>query len=139
VIQVRPPIPNQDDAFFFEGAAEGRLLIQRCADCGTVRHPPAPMCARCGSLVADSIESTGRGTIHSWILSRHPSQPDAEPRVVVLVDLEEGTRLVSNLVDVPLDAVETGQAVEVCFVTYDTGEGTTLALPQFRLADGGAR
>jgi hypothetical protein len=145
VTTVKPPIPNADDTFFFDGAREGRLLIQRCADCGTLRHPPAPMCARCGSLATDAQESTGRGTIHSWIVSHHPSRPDAEPRIVVLVDLEEGTRLVSNLVDADADGVATGQAVEVCFATFDTSDGGTLALPQFRLAgagagaDGGAR
>ena len=52
-----------DDAFFWDGAAEGKLLIQRCTDCGTLRHPPAPMCGNCGSLAWDAAESSGRGRV----------------------------------------------------------------------------
>jgi uncharacterized OB-fold protein len=123
---VKPPIPDRDDAFFWEGTRNEKLLIQRCGECGTLRHPPAPMCARCGSLDLDTVESTGRGTVHSWIVSHHPTEPDAEPRVVILVDLEEGTRLVSNLIDAALDEVHNGMAVDLCFV--DHGE---VVLPQF--------
>jgi uncharacterized OB-fold protein len=90
-----------DDAFFWEAAAQGRLVIQRCADCGALRHPPAPMCGVCGSLRWDTAVSSGRGRIVTWISSIHPNRPDDEPRIVILVHLEEGTRLVSNLVDPP--------------------------------------
>jgi uncharacterized OB-fold protein len=130
VTTVKPPIPDRDDAFFWEGARNGQLLIQRCASCGTLRHPPAPMCGRCGSLESDSVVASGRGTIHSWVVSHHPTEPDAEPRIVVLVDLEEGTRLVSNLVDAAQEDVDNGLPVEVCFVDHET-----VVLPQFRLAD----
>ncbi len=94
---------SQDDQFFWDAAAEGRLVIQRCADCGTLRHPPAPMCGTCGSLRWDTADSSGRGRIVSWISSLHPNRPDEQPRIVILVELEEGTRLVSNLVDVTDD------------------------------------
>lgn len=134
---VKPPIPDRDDAFFWEGARNGQLLIQRCGECGVLRHPPAPMCARCGSLATDALVASGRGTIHSWIVSHHPTQPDAEPRVVVLVDLEEGTRLVSNLIDAPVDEVVNGLPVEVCFVEHDTTTDATVVLPQFRVATAG--
>jgi uncharacterized OB-fold protein len=90
-----------DDAFFWDGAAAGRLLIQRCADCGGLRHPPAPMCGACGSLAWDTVEASGRGRVYSWMYSLHPNRPDDAPRIVILVELEEGTRLVSNLVDPP--------------------------------------
>jgi uncharacterized OB-fold protein len=90
-----------DDAFFWDAVAEDRLVIQRCADCGTFRHPPAPMCGTCGSLEWDTLEASGRGRITSWIVSLHPNRPDDAPRVVILVQLDEGVRLVSNLVDAP--------------------------------------
>ncbi len=131
MIQVRPPVPNQDDAFFWDGARQGKLLLQRCAECGTVRHPPAPMCGTCGSLATDALECSGRGTVHSWILSHHPTEPDEAPRVVVLVDLEEGHRLVSNLVDTSPDEIHNGMAVDVCFVECTTTDGGTITLPQF--------
>jgi uncharacterized OB-fold protein len=119
------------DAFFWDGAAEGRLLIQRCADCGTLRHPPAPMCGSCGSLVWDTLEATGRGRIYSWMYSLHPNRPDDAARVVILVELEEGARLVSNLVDAPPDGPYDDLPVIVEF-RDDRGAAT----PCFRLADG---
>src|SRR5438128_1885639 len=90
-----------DDAFFWDAAGEGRLVIQRCGDCGRLRHPPAPMCGACGSLEWDTAEASGRGRVYSWMLSQHPNRPDDEPSIVVLVELVEGVRLVSNLVDPP--------------------------------------
>ena len=90
-----------DDAFFWEAAADDRLVIQCCTDCATLRHPPTPMCGNCGSLHWAATAASGRGRILSWISSLHPNRPDEEPRIVILVQLDEGTRLVSNLVDPP--------------------------------------
>ncbi|CAB4594061.1 unannotated protein [freshwater metagenome] len=128
---VRPPIFDFDDAFFWEGAREHKLLIQRCGDCGILRHPPTPLCATCGSTNNQATESSGDGTILTWIISQHPTEPDAEPRIVILVQLDEGTRIVSNLIDVEPthDQTLNDKRVVVCFVDYD---GTIL--PQFRLA-----
>ncbi|MEX1007160.1 MAG: OB-fold domain-containing protein [Acidimicrobiia bacterium] len=97
------PIIQHDDRYFWDGIAVHRLLIQRCVACHTLRHPPAPMCGVCGSLEWDAQESSGRGRVLTWILSRHPNAPDENARVVVLVELDEGVRVVSNLVDVPND------------------------------------
>lgn len=130
-MSIRPPVFDFDDAFFWEGAAQRRLLIQHCATCDTVRHPPTPVCPDCGSLEQEAIESAGRGTILTWIVSRHPTEPDAEPRIVILVQLDEGTRLVSNLVDAEPAPTLNDARVEVCFVDHD---GTVL--PQFRLTEG---
>ena len=68
-----------DDAFFWDAAADDRLVIQRCADCGRLRHPPAPMCGHCGSLSWDTAPSAGRGRITSWMYSLHPNRPDSDP------------------------------------------------------------
>jgi uncharacterized OB-fold protein len=127
-----PRTAGPDDAFFWDGAAEDRLLIQRCADCGALRHPPAPMCGDCGSLVWDTVESAGRGTIYSWMFSLHPNRPDDPARVVILVQLDEGVRLVSNLVDPPPGVPYDDLEVEVEF-RDDRGTRT----PFFRVA--GAR
>ncbi len=104
-----------DDAFFWDGSAEGHLLIQRCADCGTLRHPPAPMCGNCGSLAWDTAAMSGRGRIYSWMYSLHPNRPDDERRIVILVQLDEGPRLVSNLVDAPDDGPYDDRPVVVEF------------------------
>ena len=124
---VVPPVTDDDNRFFWEGVEEGRLLLQRCSGCGELRHPPGPMCPSCLSLEWQAEEASGRGTIYSWVLSHHPTEPDAEPRVVVLVDLEEGVRLVANLQGVPATEVATGLAVEAFFA-----EVGGVLLPQFR-------
>jgi len=125
----KPPRPrpaiNRDNAFWFEGTSEQRLLIQRCAGCGTLRHPPGPMCPNCHSTEWDTVESSGRGTVHSFTVNHYPQVPSFEyPLLVALVDLEEGTRLVTNLVEVEPDAVEIGMAVAVRWL--DAGDGLTL-------------
>jgi uncharacterized OB-fold protein len=91
-----PPVVDRGNQWFWDGVAEHRLLIQRCASCGTLRHPAGPMCGRCQSLDWDVQEAAGGGTVVTWIVSRHPSDPEAEPRTVVLVDLDEGVRIMSN-------------------------------------------
>jgi len=127
------PTVDHDDEFFWNGVAEGRLLVRRCAQCQRLAHPPSPMCPWCGSLEWDVRELSGRGTLHSWIVSRHPSEPDDVARIVALVELDEGVRLVSNLVGIDAAEVENGMPVEVLFAEVDG-----VALPQFRPAGGGA-
>ncbi|MBX6391264.1 MAG: OB-fold domain-containing protein [Frankia sp.] len=121
------PVPDRDDAFFWEAVRAGRLVARECSACGRIAHPPAPMCAACGGGEWVERELSGRGTVHSWIVSRHPSQPDDAPRIVVLVDLAEGVRLVSNLREIDPADVRNGMAVTVFF---DEVDGCWL--PQFR-------
>ena len=127
------PTPDADDAYFWEGVARKKLLLQRCAACGQLRQPPSPMCSACNALEWETLEACGRARVYSWIASQHPTEPDAAPRIVVLLDLEEGVRFVSNLVEIELEDVHFGLEVELVFVEY--GEQT---LPQFRpVAPGG--
>ena len=116
--------PKRDDDFFWEGVDRGELLAQSCSQCGTLRHPPAPMCALCQCLTWEPKTLSGRGTIFSWLVSKHPTKPDAAPRTVVLVDLEEGLRLVSNLVED--ESVAIGDAVTLTF-----GETRGAKIPLF--------
>lgn len=128
---VIPPTVDSDDEYFWTGVQEHRLLLQQCAACGTLRHPPVPMCGRCHSTEWTTRDAEGTGTVHSWIVSRHPAQPSDAGRIVVLVELTEGLRVVANLVDTPVVEVRNEMPVEVCFRDYD---GVTL--PQFRPVDG---
>ena len=121
-----------DEVFFWEGVDQGRLLAQKCGDCGVLRHPPVPICPSCQSLAWTAQVLCGRGRVRGWIVSKHPSRPDESPRIVVLVDLEEGIRLVSNMEGA--DQVEIGAPVEVAF--REVGGST---LPQFRLTTGAGR
>jgi uncharacterized protein len=129
---VIPPVVNRDDEYFWRGVAEDRLLIRRCAQCAHLQHPPTPMCPKCGSVSWDVQQVTGRGFVYSWIVSRHPTQPEDAPRVVALVELDEGPRLVSNLTGVSSADVRNGMRVEVGFDEVDG-----VRLPQFRPAAGG--
>ena len=129
-----PPTPDADDQYFWDGVAQDKLLLQRCASCGVLRQPPAPMCGACHLLDWDTQESRGLGEIYSWIDSHHPSEPDAQPRIVVLVELEEGVRIVSNLREADHDQIRNGMAVELFFV-----EESGVKLPQFRPRTGGSQ
>jgi len=123
------PTTTPDTKFFWEALREERLLIQRCSDCGALRHPPRPMCPRCQSLSWTAVESRGRGTVHSFVLPRHPPLPWFEGTyVVALVDLEEGVRVISNLCDVPPEEIAIGMPVEVFFQHFEGG----VSLHQFR-------
>jgi uncharacterized OB-fold protein len=124
------PSTSPDTQFFWDGLRERRLLVQRCDGCATLRHPPRPMCPRCHSLEWTAVESSGRGTILSAVVMRHPQYPwfETDP-VVVLVELEEGWRLVANLVGVDSADDVMGAPVEV---TYEDFEGD-LTLPMFRI------
>ena len=87
-----------DEDFFWAGLDRGEILVQRCVDCGVIRHPPAPMCSKCNSLAWKPTALSGEGRIFSWIVSKHPSHPDEAGRTVVLVAMDEGVRMVGNLV-----------------------------------------
>ena len=77
----RPARPlTQDNAFFFEGRPARQLLIQRCASCGMLRHPPRPACASCGSFEWDTVESSGRGTSTASWSSTTPRSPPSTTR-----------------------------------------------------------
>lgn len=125
------PVIDRENAWFWEGVARHELLLQRCTACGALRQP-SPGCLACGSLDWDTVAAAGRGTVHTWLVSKHPSREDVEPRIVALVDLEEGVRLVSNVVDADPSEVAIGAALELTFRTYDDD----VVLPQFTLAAG---
>ena len=122
------PALNRDNAFWFEAALEHRLLIQRCADCGALRHPPGPMCPACRSLAWDTVAASGRATLYSWVVAHHPPHPAFElPYLVAVVELEEGTRLITNLVDVTAEQLTIGMPLELRWLDADPD----LTLPVF--------
>jgi 3-oxo-4,17-pregnadiene-20-carboxyl-CoA hydratase alpha subunit len=127
---LRPrPALTQDNAFWFEGARQHRLLIQRCKHCGTLRHPPRPMCSECRSYEWDVVDATGRGTVYSFVVNHYPQVPAFDyPLAVGLIELEEGTRLVANVIGVEPGEIQVGMRVEVEWVDHDPD----LSLPAFR-------
>ena len=135
---LRPaPILTDDNAAFWEAAREHRLVAQRCASCRRLRHPPRPMCPHCRSLDAELVELSGQGTVYSFSIIHYPPTPFFDyPVLAVLVDLDEGIRLVSNLVGVDPASIEgtslVGARVAVGWVSAD-GDAE---LPVFHLAEG---
>jgi uncharacterized protein len=108
---------TDDSAVFWEAAADHRLVAQRCVGCGALRHPPRPMCPHCHSLEIEVVELSGRGTLYSYAVLHHPQHPAFDyPVLAALVDLDEGIRMVSNLVDIDLPGIEIGMRLEAIFV-----------------------
>jgi uncharacterized protein len=123
------PALTQDNAFWFEGARQHRLLIQRCKECGTLRHPPRPMCSECRSYEWDVIDASGRGTVYSYVVNHYPQVPAFDyPLAVGLIELEEGTRLVANVMGIDPSDIRIGMPVEVEWVDHDPD----LSLPAFK-------
>lgn len=129
----RPPRPrpvvNRDNAGFWEGVRHHRLLLQRCTACATPRHPWLPGCNACGGLDWDTVEASGEGTVHSYVVMHHPPFPAFDPPyAVALIELPEGVRMLGNVVGVPYDKVRIGLPVRVEFIAYDD----ELTLPAWR-------
>ena len=130
------PLPDEISGFFWEGAREKRLLVQRCQACGKLQYPPDVVCIHCQSVDLVPEEVSGRGTL--WSFTRvervfHAGFAGAVPYVVGLVELEEqaDVRLLTNIVDAEPAELRVGLALEVTF--EDRGE---VVLPQFRPAAG---
>ena len=125
------PIVTDDSAVFWDAASEGRLVAQRCGDCGALRHPPRPMCPHCHSLQIEVAELSGRGTVYSYAILHHPQHPAFDyPVFAVLVDLDEGIRIVSNIVAVAKDDIRIGMRVEVDFVATTGGHNVPVFRPE---------
>ena len=110
--RIRPPM-GHDNGWWWELVNQGILPIQSCNGCGELFHPPRPMCQKCRSMELGWIEASGRGAVHTYTVVRHPVFPGYDfPIVAAVIDLEEGTRIVSNVVDCKPDDVHIGMAVQ---------------------------
>lgn len=129
------PAASRETLAWWQAAAEHRLLVQRCTDCGYTHMPPGPLCPRCRSFNRGWQEVSGRGTVYTYTVVHRAyvrSLADKVPYVVIVVELEGsgGARLLSNLVEADPVAVHVGMVVEA--VWEDLGPG--LAVPRFRPA-----
>lgn len=127
---LRPqPALNDDNRFFWEGAQRHELRIQRCLRCGRLLVPPGPRCPHCGSFEMGWIVASGGGRLYSFAVPEHPKVAGfSYPLTVGLVELDEGVRVVANLVGLdPHGDVSIGMPLELCWL-----EGGGLPLPQFR-------
>lgn len=126
---------NADSAGFWHAAAEGRLVFQHCSDCGHVQFPPRHLCASCWSESVGDVASDGRGAIESVTTVRRAplaALRDKTPYLVVAVRMDEGPRMITNLLGEGAADAAIGDRVEVVFIEEANG-----TLPQFRLARDG--
>ena len=125
------PIPDTISAAFFDGARDGKLFLQHCAGCGGWSFPVRERCPHCFAGSLGWRAASGRGTLYTFAIMHqvmHPGFAASVPYNVSQIDLEEGVRMVSNVVGVPNDALQIGMKLEVCF--EDVGDNVWV--PKFR-------
>jgi uncharacterized OB-fold protein len=127
------PSPDNETQPFWDAARDGKLLVKRCGSCGAVHFYPRPFCPRCWSEDVRWTEASGRGTLYTWSVvhvNDLPPWPERVPYVAAVVELDEGPRIMTNVVDCDFDALRIDMPVEVTFrPTSDD-----LTLPLFRPA-----
>jgi len=112
------PAADWDSRAYWEGAARGELVLQRCRACGSVQHRPRALCGACLSSEIEHFAASGRGAVHTFTVTHQNQAPgfrEACPYVLAYVDLEEGPRLLANLVDCEPADVRIGMPVRVAF------------------------
>jgi uncharacterized OB-fold protein/acyl dehydratase len=126
------PVVSPDTEFFWGGTAAGELRVQRCDGCGTLRHPPGPMCPACGTMSPRPpayVVAAGAGEVYSYVVHHHPPVPGKKlPIVIALVQLPEGVRMTGELLGAAPGQVRIGLPVRAEFVRVDED----LTLPAWR-------
>lgn len=127
------PRINEMSRPYWEGAKRHELLLQKCQECGHYRYPPGETCPSCLSDKLEWVKVSGRGSVYTWTVfhqAYHPAYKDDIPYAVVVVELEEGPRMITNLVNCRIEDIKVGMPVEVAFddVTEE------VSLPKFRPA-----
>lgn len=120
------PVVDVETEEFWNATAAGRLLLKRCDDCATVIWYPKSLCPSCHGTATSWFEAAGTGVVYSYTVTRRGEGPyrEAAPYALAYVELDEGPRVMTNIVDADLDGVHIGQRVRVVF--DDTGEGNAL-------------
>jgi hypothetical protein len=128
------PAPDNASRHYWQSAAEGRLVVQRCTSCAEYQFYPRALCASCAGQT-EWVEAAGRGTLHTFTVirqNRSPAFAALSPYAVGIVELEEGVRMMSNIVDCDVEQLEVGMALEVLLLKAADDVG----LPFWRPAAG---
>ena len=130
---IAKPLPRvtPELAPFFAAARERKLVVQRCSGCGQLRFPPRELCSRCWSRDAEWVPVSGRGEVFSFYWMHqiyHPGFAAEVPYAVVIVALEEGPHVLSNMVDCSREELRIGLPVEATFEDVSA----EVTLPKFR-------
>lgn len=128
------PNANWETRGYWEGAGRGELVLQRCGACGTIQHKPRGVCATCLSSDIEYLVAAGTGTVYTYtVTNQNQAKGFAEacPYVMAYVDLDEGVRLLTNIVGCDPAEVHIGMTVEADFATQDRDDGEAFAVPRF--------
>ena len=130
------PLPQvtAETARFWEAAHAGRLLVQRCSACNHTQFYPRAFCTNCLSDKVKWMDASGLGSIYTYTVCRIAASPAFAgklPLAVAMIDLDEGVRMLANIVDADIDRISVGARVAVCFERITE----TCTLPQFKLSD----
>jgi uncharacterized OB-fold protein len=112
------PAPDLETVPFWDAAREGRLLVKHCNACGRNHYYPRPFCPTCWSDDVEWLEASGRATLYTWSVvhtNELPPFPERVPYVAAVVDLEEGPRMMTNVVDCEFDDLEVGMPLQAVF------------------------
>lgn len=118
---------------FYDWCHQGELRFQRCNQCGSWRHVPREICGECTSFDWEWARASGEGVVYTWtVVARalHPAYATAVPYAAVVVELSEGVRLVSRVLDCPVDELRIGMPLRVDFEAVSAD----VSLPCFRRA-----
>ena len=122
--RIPAPAVNAENKPYFDAAAQGRLLIKRCAACGKAHFYPRALCPFCFSERTEWQEAKGTGTIYTYSVMRAGG-----PYVIAYVALEEGVTMLTNIVDCDLEQVRIGQRVRVVFKPAEGGAAIAMFTP----------
>ncbi len=126
------PVPTPETEHFWEGTKAGELRLQRCDECEHVYFPPRPFCNECGSRSVSIFRASGRASLYSYVINYRPAPGFEAPYAIAVVELEEGPRMLTNIVDSPQtpEALILDMPLQVVFTELDE----KISLPHFRPA-----
>jgi uncharacterized OB-fold protein len=128
------PLPaiTPETRHFWQGTRSGELRLQKCESCSHVYFPPRPFCPQCGSADVDVFRASGRATLYSYVIHHRPVPGFVPPYSIAVVQLEEGPRMMTNIVGVAQtpEALQLDMALEVVFERINED----ISLPLFRPA-----
>jgi uncharacterized OB-fold protein len=124
------PVPTPETQHFWDGTRERRLLLQQCESCSHIYFPPRPFCPRCSERKVKVVQASGRATLYSYVISARPAPGFEPPFSIAVVTLEEGPRMMTNVIGCPQtpQALQLDMPLEVVFEPLD-GD---ITLPLFR-------
>lgn len=126
------PTPTDDGVFFFEAAKARQLMVQRCTACGQYQYPPHAACQHCHAFAVVPTEVSGKGEIYSFVVTHYPQVASFDyPLPVALIQLDEGPRMISNIIGTDPSDLAIGMGVMVTFVECDED----LTLPMFTVVN----